>query len=138
MAIDNEDLIKRRDILFMSPQQDSDPASAAITLLNGIEGIFDYFHKNLQMSNPEFKHLNKRQLNRRVRILRVVVYLAGIIAIASFIAFFIIDYKFDWSWFLIALTYTLLPINFVIQIRRMRKEIAFREERRASRNSGDI
>ena len=41
MAIDNEDLIKRRDILFMSPQQDSDPASAAITLLNDIEGIFE-------------------------------------------------------------------------------------------------
>jgi len=41
MAIDNDDLIKRRDILFMSPQQDSDPASAAITLLNDIEGIFD-------------------------------------------------------------------------------------------------
>ena len=41
MAIDNEDLIKRRDIQFMSPQQDSDPANAAIALLNDIEGIFE-------------------------------------------------------------------------------------------------
>lgn len=40
MERDNEDLIKRRDILFMSPQKNSDPASAALVLLNDIDGIF--------------------------------------------------------------------------------------------------
>lgn len=87
------------------------------------------------MSNPEFKHLNKKQLRKRVKILNVVVYIAGIIAVASYVAFFITDYKFNWSWLLIGLTYTLLPYNFVMQKRRMQKEIAFREERLKNQNN---
>ena len=81
------------------------------------------------MSNPEFKHLNKKQLKKRVKALNVVVYVAGIIALASYIVFFVTDYKFNWSWLLIGATYTLMPYNFVMQKRRMQKEIAFREER---------
>ena len=87
------------------------------------------------MSNPEFKHLSKNQLKKRVQILNIVVYIAGIIAIASFVTFFITDYKFNWSWLFIGLTYTLLPYNFVMQKRRMQKEIAFREERAKLRES---
>jgi len=87
------------------------------------------------MSNPEFKHLNKKQLIKRIKILKVVVYIAGIIAVASYVAFFITDYKFNWSWLLIGLTYTLLPYNFVMQKRRMQKEIAFREERLKNQNN---
>ena len=87
------------------------------------------------MSNPEFKHLNKKQLRKRIHILNVVVYIAGIIAVASFVVFFITDYKFNWSWLLIGLTYTLLPYNFVMQKRRMQKEISFREARLKNQNS---
>ncbi|MCI0506723.1 MAG: hypothetical protein L0Z73_11520 [Gammaproteobacteria bacterium] len=35
----NSDLIKHREILFMSPQREKDPAAAALALLNGIDGI---------------------------------------------------------------------------------------------------
>ena len=41
MAIDNNDLVKHREILFMSPQRENDPAGAALVLLNDIEGIMD-------------------------------------------------------------------------------------------------
>ena len=81
------------------------------------------------MSNPEFKHLNKKQLRKRVKIFNALVYIAGIIAVASYTAFFITDYRFNWSWLLIGLTYTLFPINLVTRKRKMQKEIAFREER---------
>lgn len=87
------------------------------------------------MSNPEFKHLNKKQLRKRAKTLNVVVYIAGIIAVASCVAFFITDYKFNWSWLLLGLTYTILPVNFVMLKRRMQKEIAFREERLKKQNS---
>ncbi|MGD8569175.1 MAG: hypothetical protein PVJ39_13890 [Gammaproteobacteria bacterium] len=39
MDTDSDDFIKQREILFMSPQQEHDPASAAALLLNGINGI---------------------------------------------------------------------------------------------------
>lgn len=81
------------------------------------------------MSNPEFKHLKKEQLKKRVKILNVVIYVAPVIAVCSYVAFFITDYKFNWSWLFIGLTYTLLPFNFVMQKRRMQKEITVREER---------
>jgi hypothetical protein len=42
-----------------------------------------------------------------------------------FVIFFTTHYKHHWSWLLIGATYTLFPFNFIIQIRRMRKEIAF-------------
>jgi len=41
MVTINDELIKRRDILFMSPQADNDPASAAIMLLSEVDGILD-------------------------------------------------------------------------------------------------
>ncbi|WP_455220525.1 hypothetical protein [Kaarinaea lacus] len=39
MTIENHELIKHREILFMSPQLEKDPAASAIALLNDIEGI---------------------------------------------------------------------------------------------------
>ena len=41
MATSNDELIKRRDIVFMSPQADNDPASAAILLLSDLDGIYE-------------------------------------------------------------------------------------------------
>ncbi|HEY5602420.1 MAG TPA: hypothetical protein VIM41_04865 [Gammaproteobacteria bacterium] len=35
----NNDLIKHREILFMSPQREQDPAAAALALLNDVDGI---------------------------------------------------------------------------------------------------
>ena len=81
------------------------------------------------MIASEFKHLRKEQLKRRVKILNVFIYVAAAIGIASLIVFFKTDYKFNWSWLLIALTYILLSISYIGQIRRMRKEIAFRVDR---------
>ena len=94
------------------------------------------------MIASEFKHLGKEQLKRRVRILNILIYVAAAIGITSLIVFFLTDYKFNWSWLLIALTYILLSINYVGQIRRMRKEIDFREDRlrqkqEAAQNTGD-
>ena len=71
----------------------------------------------------------KEQLKRRVKILNILIYVAAAIGITSLIVFFITDYKLNWSWLLIALTYILLSISYIGQIRRMRKEIAFREDR---------
>ena len=85
---------------------------------------------NCCMIASEFKHLRKEQLKRRVKILNVLIYVAVAIGITSLIIFIITDYKFNWSWLLIALTYILLSINYVGQIRRMRKEIDFREDRK--------
>jgi hypothetical protein len=81
------------------------------------------------MSSSEFKHLRKEQLKKRVKLFSVLVYVGYAIAIASFIVFFTTDYKYDWSWLLIGLTYILWPINFILQKRRMLKEIEFREDR---------
>ena len=94
------------------------------------------------MIPSEFKHLRKEQLKRRVKILSVFIYVAAAIGIASLIVFFLTDYKLNWSWLLLALVYIVLPIDFVGQIRRMRKEIAFREDRlrqkqEAAQNTGD-
>ena len=81
------------------------------------------------MSNPAFKHLKKEQLRRRVKIYSVLIYVGFAIAIASFIIFFATSYEHHWSWLLIGATYILWPFNFIIQIRRMREEIQFREDR---------
>ena len=94
------------------------------------------------MIASEFKYLGKEQLKRRVRILNALIYVAAVIGIAALIVFFLTDYKFNWSWLLIALTYILLSINYIGQIRRMRKEIDFREDRlrqkqKAAQNTGD-
>ena len=84
----------------------------------------------------------KEQLKRRVKILNILIYVAAAIGIASLIVFFKTDYKFNWSWLLIGLTYIFLSINYIGQIRRMRKEIVFREDRlrqkqEAAQNTGD-
>jgi len=81
------------------------------------------------MKTSEFKHLRKEQLRRRVKILNLFIYLFIAIAIASFVVFFSTSYKFNWTWLLIGLTYIFLPVNYVGQMRRMRKEIKFREDR---------
>ena len=81
------------------------------------------------MSNPAFKHLKKEQLGKRVKIYGVLIYVAFAIAIASFVIFFSTHYKYNWTWLLFGATYTLFPFNFIIQIRRMREEIQFREDR---------
>ena len=54
MEKDNEDLIKHRDILFMSPQKDSDPANAAMMLLNDIEGIFEAYRVHEHAINVSY------------------------------------------------------------------------------------
>ena len=46
MTPENNELIKRRDILFMPPQQESDPATAALTLLDGVKGIIETSRNN--------------------------------------------------------------------------------------------
>lgn len=64
-----------------------------------------------------------------MKIYSVLVYVAFAIAIASFVIFFATDYDHNWSWLLIGATYTLYPFNLITQIRRMREEIAFRDDR---------
>jgi hypothetical protein len=46
MSSTNEELIKHREICFMSPQADNNPADSAIALLNEIEGILETHHSN--------------------------------------------------------------------------------------------
>jgi len=77
----------------------------------------------------EFKHLKKVQLSKRVKVFNILIYVSAAIGIASFVGFFITHYKFNWSWLLIGVTYILMSVNFIGQIRRMRKEIQFREDR---------
>ena len=78
---------------------------------------------------PEFKHLRKEQLKKRIKIFLVLSYVSAAIGITSFVVFFLTHYKYNWSWLLIGLTYILLSVNFVGTIRRMRKEIQKREDR---------
>ncbi len=78
---------------------------------------------------PEFKHLKKEQLIKRIKILKLLIYLSAVIGLTSFVVFFLTHYKYNWSWLLIGFTYILLSVNFVGTIRRMRKEIERREDR---------
>jgi hypothetical protein len=78
---------------------------------------------------PEFKHLRKEQLKKRIKILNVLIYASAAIGIISFVVFFLTHYKYNWSWLLMGLTYILLSVNFVGMIRRMRKEIQKRGDR---------
>ncbi len=81
------------------------------------------------MKTSEFKHLNKVQLRRRVNIYQVLIFVSPAFALGSFIGFFFTDYKYNWVWLINGLTYSLLTINFVGQMRRMKTEIQFREDR---------
>ncbi|NOZ51861.1 MAG: hypothetical protein GXP08_01775 [Gammaproteobacteria bacterium] len=56
-----DELIKHRDIIFMAPQKDSDPASLAVTLLQGIDGILDV-KKEHEYSISVTYHLHKINL----------------------------------------------------------------------------
>ena len=76
---------------------------------------------------PEFNHLKKEQLKKRVKILHVLSYVSAAIGIASFVVFFLTHYKYNWSWLLIGLTYILLSFQFVWTTLRMRKEIQKRD-----------
>ena len=38
-------------------------------------------------------------------------------------------YKYNWAWLLIGVTYILLAVNYIAQMRRMHAEIQQREER---------
>ncbi len=78
---------------------------------------------------PEFKHLRKEQLLKRIKIFQLLIYLSAAIGLTSFVVFFLTHYKYNWSWLLIGFTYILLSVNFVGTIRRMRKEIERREDR---------
>jgi len=89
----------------------------------------------LAMPPSEFKHLRKEQLKKRVKLFSVLVYVGFAIAITSLIVFFTTDYKYNWSWLLIGLTYVLWPINVLQQKRRMILEIKFREERANKRKA---
>ena len=81
------------------------------------------------MTVPEFKHLRKTQLIRRQKILLILVYLFAAIGIGSFVVFFRVHYKHDWSWLLIGLTYLLLAVNYGWHMRRIRTELRRREDR---------
>ena len=81
------------------------------------------------MIPPEFKHLKKEQLNRRLKIRNVLIPLFAVIGIGSFIFFFTTHYKHNWSWLLIGLTYILLAVENARTNRRTRAEIQKREER---------
>ena len=78
---------------------------------------------------PEFKHLKKEQLIKRIKIFKLLIYLSAVIGLTSFVVFFLTHYKYNWSWLLIGFTYILLSVHFVGTIRRMRKEIERREDR---------
>lgn len=89
------------------------------------------------MIAAEFKHLRKEQLIRRLKILQILIYLFAAIGIAAPVVFFMTDYKYNWSWLLIGLTYILLTINYAGQVKRMRAEIQKREDRLLSRQPGE-
>ena len=81
------------------------------------------------MTVSEFKHLNKVQLRRRCRILHILVYIFAAMGLGSFVMFFMVHYKFDWSWILIGVTYLLLAVQYGMQMRRLQRELRRREDR---------
>lgn len=81
------------------------------------------------MIPSEFKHLRKEQLKRRLKIRSYLNYLFVAIGLASFVVFFITDYKHNWSWLLIGSTYILLAVENARTARRTRAELQKREER---------
>jgi fatty acid desaturase len=73
------------------------------------------------MAAEELMHIKQEKLMRRLRIFRMVVYVAAVIALGSF-ALCIIDWQ-GFEWILIGATYVLLAINFGMQIRMVKKEL---------------
>lgn len=89
------------------------------------------------MVAPEFKHLRKEQLKKRIKIFLVLSYASAAIGMTSFVVFFLTHHKYNWSWLLIGLTYILLSVNIVGNMRRMRKEVQKREDRLKSAQNAD-
>ena len=83
------------------------------------------------MPDKLYTKIKKKNLLRRIRIFRVLVFVSGAIAAASF-TYCIIDWT-GWSWILIGATYTMLAINFGMQVRIIQKELARREAWRATK-----
>lgn len=81
------------------------------------------------MIPSEFKHLDKEQLNRRLKIRSYLIYLFAAIGIAAPVVFFMTDYKYNWSWLLIGVTYILLAVENARTNRRIRAELQKREDR---------
>lgn len=81
------------------------------------------------MITSEFKHIRKEQLKKRLKIIHILIYLFAAIGIGSFIVYFMTNYKYNWAWLLIGVTYILLAVNYMAQMRRMHAEIRKREER---------
>jgi fatty acid desaturase len=87
------------------------------------------------MADPLIRKIKKGNLNRRLRIYRVLVYVAAAIALAAF-AFCIIDYQ-GWIWILIGVLYALFSFHFVQQQKAIKEELRRREEWRAARAKAD-
>jgi len=81
------------------------------------------------MIPSEFRHLNKEQLKRRLKIRSYLIYLFAAIGIAAPVVFFMTDYKHNWSWLLIGVTYILLAVENFHTNRRIRAELKKREDR---------
>ncbi len=81
------------------------------------------------MIPSEFKHLRKEQLKRRLKIRSYLIYLFAAIGIAAPVVFFMTDYKYNWSWLLIGVTYILLAVENARTNRRTRAELQKREDR---------
>lgn len=77
------------------------------------------------MDGEEFRKIKRDKLLRRMRVFRVLVYVAAAIAAGSF-ALCIIDWH-GVSWILIGATYAMLTVNFVMQQRLIKKELGRRE-----------
>jgi hypothetical protein len=83
------------------------------------------------MADALYTKIKKKNLLRRIRIFRVLVYIAAAIAAGAF-TYCIIDWH-GWSWILIGATYVLLAVNFGMQVRTIKKELARREDLRAAK-----
>jgi len=83
------------------------------------------------MADELYTKIKKEKLLRRIRIFRALVYVAIAIAAGSF-AYCIIEWH-GWSWILIGATYTMLAVNFGMQVRTIQKELARREAWRATK-----
>ena len=81
------------------------------------------------MIPSEFKYLRKEQLKRRLKIRSYLIYLFAAIGIAAPVIFFMTDYKYNWSWLLIGITYILLAVENARTNRRTRAELQKREDR---------
>ena len=88
------------------------------------------------MEDELYRKIKKDGLYRRLRIFRVLVFVAAAIAVGSF-AYCIIDWH-GVSWILIGATYAMLAVNFVMQQRLIKKELARREAWRATKAEAGI